>query len=383
MASNKNRVRFIHSSDWQLGMTRAFLTDEAAPRYSQARIDAIVRLGELVKEHSASFIVVAGDVFESNQLSRQTVLRTLNALEALTVPIFLLPGNHDPLDAASIFLTKEFKTASDHIIVIRDTTPIPVPGLTGVEVVGAPWRTKHPNTDLCRELVEGLEPTRNTVRVAVAHGQVDTLTPDTSRPEVIGLKAAEEGINDKRIHYLALGDRHSVTDVGKTGRIWYSGTPVVTDFVEINPNQALLVEIDGSDHCVIAPLPVGEWRFIAEQKELNGLEDLALIADWLAGLSNKERTVVKVGFTGTINLATAAKLDELFETQSELLASLRRRKRTTDLAIVPDEFDQDGVSLSGYAKEAWDELLADAVSDPDAQNALRLFYRLSQQGGQI
>ena len=99
-------VRFLHTSDWQLGMTRAFLSDEAAPRFSQARIDAITRLGELVKEHGASFIVVAGDVFESNQLSRQTVLRTLNALEALPVPVFLLPGNHDPVDASSIFSTR-------------------------------------------------------------------------------------------------------------------------------------------------------------------------------------------------------------------------------------------------------------------------------------
>ena len=90
---------------------------------------------------------------------------------------------------------------------------------------------------------------------------------------------------------------------------------------------------------------------------------------------------VKVGFKGSINLATAASLDELMDTKAELFASLRRRERTTDLAVVPDELDQDSVSLSGYARETWDELLAMAQQDDHvAQDALRLLYRLSAQG---
>lgn len=374
------KVRFLHTSDWQLGMTRAFLSEEAAPRFSQARIDAITRLGELASQHAASFIVVAGDVFESNQLSRQTVLRSLNALEALPVPVFLLPGNHDPLDATSIFSSREFLGAAGTVIVIRDPTPLPVPGLPQVEVVGAPWRSKHPTTDLCADLLQGLEPSPTSLRVALCHGQVDTLSPDSARPEVIDLATAEAAVRDGRIHYLALGDRHSVTMVGQTGRIWYSGAPVATDFDETAPNHALLVELDGTDHCEVTPLPVGQWQFIAEHRDLNGEQDLEEIAGWLAGLPDKERTVVKMSFTGTINLATAARLDDLFATQAELFASLRRRERTTDLSIVPDEPDRDSVSLTGYARAAWEELLAEAPADPVASDALRLLYRLSRSG---
>jgi DNA repair exonuclease SbcCD nuclease subunit len=382
LSSVNQSIRFIHSSDWQLGMTRAFLSEEAAPRFAQARIDAITRLGELAKQHDAAFIVVAGDVFESNQLSRQTVLRTLDALEALPVPIFLLPGNHDPLDASSIFLTAEFTNASDHIIVIRDTQPIPVPGLAGTEVVGAPWRTKHPSSDLCADLVAELKPVVNTIRVAVGHGQVDTLSPDKSRPEIIDLATAEAAIEDGRIHYLALGDRHSLTDVSTTGRIWYSGAPVATAFDEIDPNKALLVELDSTGRCEVRPLQVGDWLFITEQQDLNGTEDFDRIKSLLTNLPNKARTIVKMGFTGAINLATAAQLDELFDTQAESFASIRKRKRTTDLAIVPDELDQDSVALSGYAQVAWDELMASAATDDVARDALRLFYRLSQRAEQ-
>ena len=109
----------------QLGTTklarfiRAFLSDEASARFSQDRINAISTLGKMATEHDAKFIIVAGDVFESNQLSRQTLVRALDALESLPVPVFLLPGNHDPLDGSSIFSTAEFKRAGEHIIVLR------------------------------------------------------------------------------------------------------------------------------------------------------------------------------------------------------------------------------------------------------------------------
>ena len=371
-------MRFLHTSDWQLGMTRAFLTSEASPRFSQARIDAIATLGRLAAEHEAKFIVVAGDVFESSQISRETLVRTLEALKRVPVPVFLLPGNHDPLDGASIFSTKEFRDAPDHVIVIRDQTPIPVPGAEGVEVVGSPWRTKHPNADLCAELAAALDPApAGVTRIAVCHGQTDNLSPDASQPAIIDLASAGVAIRENRFHYLALGDRHSVTPAGDTGRVWYSGAPVATDFVEEDPNQALLVDVEAG-RCEVTPLAVGDWHFVAEHFTVNDADDVERFRTWLDELPGKERTAVKVGFTGSVNLATAGALDEVMETRRELFASLRRRERTTDLAVVPDELDQDSVSLSGYAKATWDELLAESeAGDETAGDALRLLYRLS------
>jgi len=92
------------------------------------------------------------------------------------------------------------------------------------------------------------------------------------------------------------------------------------------------------------------------------------------------QTAVKVGFTGSVNLATAADLEALMENEAPGFASLEWRARTTDLAVVPDALDQDSVSLSGYARTTWDELLAAATTgDQTARGALLLFYRLSGQ----
>ncbi|MGA7052660.1 MAG: exonuclease SbcCD subunit D, partial [Mycobacterium sp.] len=66
-------MRFLHTADWQLGMTRHFLAGDAQPRYSAARRDAVAGLGALAAEVGAEFVVVAGDVFEHNQLAPHVI----------------------------------------------------------------------------------------------------------------------------------------------------------------------------------------------------------------------------------------------------------------------------------------------------------------------
>ncbi len=46
-------MRFVHTADWQLGMTRYFLNGEAQPRYSAARRDVVAGLGPLAAETRA------------------------------------------------------------------------------------------------------------------------------------------------------------------------------------------------------------------------------------------------------------------------------------------------------------------------------------------
>src|SRR5690625_3240277 len=150
-------MRFLATADWQLGMTAHFLDDEARHRFHQARFDAVRRIGELAAEVDAEFVVVGGDIFESNQLERSVVSRTLEAVKDYPVPLVLLPGNHDPLDAASIYDDPAFAARKpDHVHVLRE------PGLwelaPGIEIIAAPWYSKRPLSDLVAEACDGLEP---------------------------------------------------------------------------------------------------------------------------------------------------------------------------------------------------------------------------------
>ncbi len=77
-------VRFLHTSDWQLGMTRHLFAEGAQERYSQSRFDAIRRMGQIARDEKCQFMLVCSDAFESNQVDRKTVARALEALSGLT-----------------------------------------------------------------------------------------------------------------------------------------------------------------------------------------------------------------------------------------------------------------------------------------------------------
>ena len=171
-------MRFIATGDWQLGMTAHYLSQEARPRFHRARLDAVARIGETAAAKGADFVLVCGDVFETNQLDRAIIARTFEVLASFTVPVVLLPGNHDPLDASSIYDSPAFVSrVPAHVHVLRDSEPFePVPG---VEVIGAPWFSKHPQGDLVAAATTDLaEVTPGAVRIIAGHGAVSVLDPD-------------------------------------------------------------------------------------------------------------------------------------------------------------------------------------------------------------
>lgn len=90
--------------------------------------------------------------------------------------------------------------------------------------MSAPWPNKRPLSDLVTAAVAPLR-ADGTLRVAVGHGAIDTLAPNPNDPALIVLADVEASIADGRIHYVALGDRHSTTEAGGTKRVWYAGAP--------------------------------------------------------------------------------------------------------------------------------------------------------------
>jgi len=376
-------IRFIHTADWQLGMSRHFLSPEAQSRFAQDRIEAIRRIGELAREHEARFAVVCGDVFEDNQVERQTIARALDAMGAVPMPLLLLPGNHDPLDAASVYRCPTFlQKKPDNVIVLESRDPVELPGLPGLEIVGVPWETKRPLSDLTGEHCSSLEPTGpGVIRVVVGHGMVDALAPDPENPALVRVAAVEAALQENRLHYLALGDRHSATSVGTSEAIWYSGAPVATDFDEEGTGQALLVELSGGTPARVTELPVGTWRFLDGHFDLNGPEDIAALSRWLAACQNKERAIVRLGLVGSLSVADKARVDDLQLDYEDHFASLRIWARHTDLAVLPDALDAEGLGLSGYAHATWEELAASTQQGGEqgrtAAEALALLFRLS------
>lgn len=384
-------IRFLHSADWQLGMTRRFLGDESQAVFTADRLAAVEALGELAATHGAQFVVVAGDVFEDNAVPRSVVLRAVEALSAFPVPVVMLPGNHDPLDVSSVFRCRDFSPAlsGGGVVVLDGSGPVEV--VPGVEVVGVPWTSKRPDPSRLPTLLASLEPTDG-VRVLVAHGGTDEVYGGHSPSvEAIAVASLEEAIETERVDYVALGDRHSVTRIGSGERIWFSGSPETTDFddVEKDSGHVLLVELGRRSSsgargaCEVTPLRTGRWSFLAVDAQIDTDEDLDSLTERIEAVPDKSRTVLKLGLTGTVGVALRARIDDLLEMWDAVFASAYLRASRTHLVVRAEDSDFTDL-VDGYAGRAVADLVDTAAAGgsdaEDAGHALSLLYRLVDRG---
>lgn len=380
-------MRFVHTADWQLGMTRHFLNGEAQPRYSAARRDVVAAMGPLAAQAGAEFVVVAGDVFEHNQLAPRDVSQSLEAMRAIGVPVYLLPGNHDPLDASSVYTSALFTAECPDNVTVLDRAGIHEvrPGL---QIVAAPWRSKAPTSDLIADVLDGL-PADGVTRIVVGHGGVDILDPGKDKPSLIRLAAVESALARGAVHYVALGDKHSRMQVGGTGRIWYSGSPEVTNYddIESDPGNVLIVDIDDADPqrpVQVDSRRVGEWKFVTLTHSVDNSRDIADLDLNLDLLPDKERTVVRMGLRGSLTVTDKAALDACLDRYARRFAALTTWDRNTDIAVLPADGEFDDLGIGGFAAAAVDELVGTARSDgedaEDARAALALLLRLVDRG---
>jgi DNA repair exonuclease SbcCD nuclease subunit len=380
-------MRFVHTADWQLGMTRYFLNGEAQPRYSAARRDVVAGLGRLAADVGAEFVVVAGDVFEHNQLAPRDVSQSLEAMRAIGIPVYLLPGNHDPLDASSVYTSPLFVAeCPDNVTVLRRAGVHDI--RQGLQLVAAPWTSKAPSSDPVADVLDSL-PADGVARIVVGHGGVDIFVPDKDRPSLIRLAALEAAVSRGAVHYVALGDKHSRMQVGSTGRVWYSGSPEVTNYddIESDPGHVLIVDVDEDDpaHRVqVQPRKVGRWQFVTLRRGVDSNRDIADLDINLDQMPDKERTVVRVALNGSLTVTDKAALDACLDKYARLFAALNLWDKQTDIAVIPADGEFDDLGIGGFAVTAVDELVATARSDgtdaDDARAALALLLRLADRG---
>lgn len=369
-------VTFLHTSDLQIGMIRWFLDPDAQARFDDARINAITRLGAIAEDTNCEFIVMSGDVFEHNSLEKKTSGRALEALKKLPVPVYLLSGNHDPLVADSLFYQAE---NIENVHVLSDSKPVEV--RRGVEIVGAPLKTKRATYDILGAALEALDPS-DAIRIAVGHGQTEARTHEII-PDLINLDLAERKLADASVDYIALGDTHSTQSVGETGRMWYSGAPETTDFYEVatgggeaDSGNVLVVTV-GKGTAEVTKIPCGSWVFEALTVPINSQEEAEAFISTLEAYPDKSTTVVKYALQGTVSLATMKYVEQEVSRLQPIFAALYERPRLMDFHVDPSEEELSDLGLYGFAKTTLEELAA--TDSQSARDAVNLLFRLSKE----
>ena len=212
-------VVLVHSSDLHVDEDRNLASGGGDGTAGLCRVLATARALPV------DIVLLAGDTFENNQLGSAVLDRALQLLAEPGLPVVILPGNHDPALAGSVFVhggLAELPNVS--ILGITHDKAVPFPELD----------LGHAHRDYF-SMMPLRGPRRRSTRwqVAMAHGHYEP--PETRanslRPSWV---FGDEEIAATAADYLALGHWDRPMRVGN-GAVpaYYSGSPDLAGTVNL------------------------------------------------------------------------------------------------------------------------------------------------------
>lgn len=358
-------TRILHTADWQLGLRVSAAKGELGPRLRDERFRAVERIAAVARARAVEAVVVAGDVFDDNQVGPATLQRARDVLASFApIPVLLLPGNHDAAEpGGALARLRDGRPELPHVHVLLDHEPRDLGALV---VYPCPLATRHVPDDPTAHLPPR-DPDDRRVRVAVAHGGV----LDFGAAEVPNLIDAD-AVLARGFDWLALGDWHGRYEVGP--RAAYPGTPEPTRFKERDPGHVLLVEIDeaGALPRVEAVNVAGTTWIEPDAVDVHTAADVDRLAAWLAAIDRPSATLVRLSVRGALRPDDRLALDRTLDAHAETLLRL-----DLDLAGLRTQFTADDLATldaPGFLGDALATLAAS--SDPADHEAAALVRAL-------
>ena len=220
-------MKFLHTSDLHIGsaLTSRLPQDKIRQRKGELMATFEGMIEEAVYQKAVAFII-AGDMFDTEKLTRSTVERVLGAITRYpTLDFLYLPGNHEKsaLLEYGIELPKNLKVFGEEWTYV-DYGAVCVAG----------------RSEIVPDMFKSLELDYGKVNIVVLHG---ALQDGRSGGDIIGKREAE----GKNITYLALGHYHTYSEheIGDRGIAVYSGTPEGRGFDEVGKKGFVMIDTDG------------------------------------------------------------------------------------------------------------------------------------------
>lgn len=368
--------RLLHTADWHLGKRFSSFEESVAKVLRPARLDVLSEVFAAATRSMVDAVLCAGDLFDDEKPGQdwwRGLLDLLKRLPSRFPPIFLLPGNHDPLLPDSVWAPGHpFRVNLPSFVRVVDREDFREEIKPGLVLYAVPCFSKSGAGDPV-EKIPARAPGDDSVRVGLVHGT----TFDRPNCEM-NFPIRANGARERGLDYLAIGDTHGYRMVQDDPPVVYPGAPEPTAFDEVDPGHVVLVCFTRTrGRPLLRKLPVARWKWRDET-----IRDLGTLRALAAG--DLHATVLRLAFDLEVDLLER---DEIERILGELSANEARpgragavdvdksgiRIRTTSVAVA---FPPD---LPPVLQTVVDKLQGIAAGgDPDAARRARIaLYRLS------
>ena len=200
------------------------------------------KLAELCRREKCDLVLLAGDLFDGPDYTKESLNALRQALYDMEVPVFIAPGNHDYAEVHSPY---EQEIWPDNVRIFHHPfiTPVDIPDLD-CRVYGAGFRGMD-----CRSLLKDFRAEGDArYHIGVFHGDPAQVTSPYNP-----VTAAQ--VRDSALEYLALGHIHQTGSfrAGSTLCAW-PGCPMGRGFDEPGEKGALIVTLEETAEARFVPL---------------------------------------------------------------------------------------------------------------------------------
>lgn len=376
-------IRFLHTADIHLdtSFSAAGLPSRLGDRKREAIRRTLRRILEDARSLAADLVLIAGDLFEHDRVTPDTVEFLKQQFEGLApTPIFIAPGNHDPFLRDSPYCEESWPV-NVHIFREEEFRSVELPGKS-VRVTGFGFNRAQLQDPIFSRLPVLPDDALNLV---VAHGS-DTSGVPPGKSAHGPFTAAD--ISGKNVHYCALGHYHQqriVPNTADAAQIWYAGIPEGRAWDEEGPRGYLLVDADTSGALTVQPRQTNQYPFATLTVDCDGFATREQIIDAVLqrrGSTYDPQTILRVRLEGS----TDPRLDLSLPEMDERLAGEALHILWEDRLLPALDFDAlaKDRTLCGYFIHAMNQQIASApAADQPVLERARLYGSLALLGREV
>jgi DNA repair protein SbcD/Mre11 len=342
-------VKLLLFADLHLDAPFAWARPETARLRRANRRQTLTRILALAEEERVDAVLCAGDLFEHDRVTPDTVAFLQSSFARTDRRIVLAPGNHDWLSSASPYALTDW-SPNVHLFTEASLTPMPL--ADGLTMWGGAHRAPA-NTD---GFFGGFRADRGGIHLALAHASETSLLgwQEAGKQPHAPFEAAD--IASAGISHAFLGHYHLPRDAE---RHTYPGNPDPLEFGEDGERGAVLatVQADGTvvrERRVVAVSEVSDVT-VTVDRALHTTDVAQAIVAAIAGM----RGCVRITLDGELEPGVALDLNELNRLGSHLDGF---QVRTGRIAV---GYDLSAISAESTVRGQFVRDALAEIADPD------------------
>jgi len=296
-----NSLRILHVADVHLGVKFKGLPPAKARNRREDLKKTFSKMIDLAQSSRSNVLLIAGDLFDDPYPPPSLVSFVINEMKRAQIPVFLIPGNHDPMVKGSVYTENDFPSN-----VTIFSTEFSSKTVGDLAVHGIAYDPEKFDKHILKDLPEPLPDKYN---IAMVHGSYKFM--DFGDENYYPIE--KEEIESSGMDYIALGHFHNFHEIKTSVPACYPSTPEGLGFNDTGGIGVVIVDLD-KNGVKINPNNINSRVYEAYELECSDLVNEAEIEKKILEHSDPDK-LLRVKLLGVpetlIELDSEALLEEI------------------------------------------------------------------------